>query len=511
MFFKKIFSYATTHFPAIWAIINRCELISKFFNRIAINQLVNVTEPRPYPHSLRSDHTTWPSLTERNFTGRHLPVADQSYINNLPNIADVVRLFERPAGTDGAFCQRSNVLFPSFAQWFTDGFLRTDPNDPRKNTSNQEIDLCQIYGLKEATTDKLRSKTGGRLKSQITNNEEYPPYAYDPYNQIKPEFSGLSYLPPPSSPLMQAVKTRQQKLFAMGTDRSNSTPGYVALNTLFLREHNRICGELSRQNPQWDDERLFQSARNILIAVLIKIVVEDYINHISSSYFDFKADPGFAFKQDWYRTNWFTLEFNLLYRWHSLFPNELIINKSHLGFSDFMYNTDLVVTNGLANCFESFCQQRACQIGLFNTTPFLYGIEMKNLDYGRMHRLRSYNEYRRCFGFDPVNSFTEISSSEKIQTELKNLYGNPDNVELYVGLYAEDREYRAIMGPLMTAMVAVDAFSQALTNPLLSKNVFNAKTFSEVGLHVIAETKSLDCIIRRNVAPPPSYRFSFEY
>ena len=34
-----------------------------------------------------------------------------------------------------------------FAQWFTDSFLRTSREDFRQNTSTQEIDLCQIYGL----------------------------------------------------------------------------------------------------------------------------------------------------------------------------------------------------------------------------------------------------------------------------------------------------------------------------------------------------------------------------
>jgi prostaglandin-endoperoxide synthase 2 len=47
-------------------------------------------------------------------------------------------------------------------------------------------------------------------------------------------------------------------------------------------------------------------------------------------------------------------------------------------------------------------------------------------------------------------------------------------------------------------MVAVDAFSQALTNPLLSEHVFNPATFSEVGWNAIRTTKTLTALLERN-------------
>jgi len=47
-----------------------------------------------------------------------------------------------------------------------------------------------------------------------------------------------------------------------------------------LREHNRLTRILEQENPRWDDDRLFETARNIAIALMIKIVVEEYITHI---------------------------------------------------------------------------------------------------------------------------------------------------------------------------------------------------------------------------------------
>jgi prostaglandin-endoperoxide synthase 2 len=53
----------------------------------------------------------------------------------------------------------------------------------------------------------------------------------------------------------------------------------------------------------------------------------------------------------------------------------------------------------------------------------------------------------------------------------------------------------------MLRLVAIDAFSQALTNPLLSEHVFNRGTFSKPGWKAIDETKTLRDIVVRNTAP----------
>lgn len=64
----------------------------------------------------------------------------------------------------------------------------------------------------------------------------------------------------------------------------------MAISTLFLREHNRICTHLKGDNPGWDDERLFQTARMINTVILMKLVVEEYISHIAGVH-AFVFDP----------------------------------------------------------------------------------------------------------------------------------------------------------------------------------------------------------------------------
>ena len=128
---------------------------------------------------------------------------------------------------------------------------------------------------------------------------------------------------------------------------------------------------------------------------------------------------------------------------------------------------------------------------LKNTAPFLVGFDLAAMKKSRAWCIRPYNEYRACFGLPPVKSFEELAGDGLNAVELSGLYkGDVNRVELLVGLLAEQREANAPLGDLMTFMVGVDAFSQALTNPLLSQNVYGERCFSQVGMEAIAKTAS---------------------
>ena len=498
-------------------------------NRVVIDRAVNVARGRPHPWSTKHDYISWSGLTDRSYNARLLPAKPYPAVDAIgtrrPPLADVVALFAPSPGQPQRLCAKSTALFPAFAQYLTDGFIRTKlDNDPAKEdrkrtTSNHEIDLSPLYGRTEAQTRALRLLSQvpdqrGRLKSQTLNGEEFPRFLYGANGAAAAEFmrDGIPILDVPLG-LDHATPAGKATLFAVGGDRVNAAPQTSMINTLFLREHNRLAGVLAGQNPGWDDERVFETTRNNVIVMFIRIVVEEYINHINTTEFPLQADPSAAWRAKWNRPNWMTVEFSLLYRWHGLVPETAVWGGQSLPGATTLLDNSLLIGAGLADALVSVSADRAAALGLGNLASFLVSAEAKAIAQARTNNIASYNDYRIALDMEPARNFSAIVGSSDDPTEnarlsalatrLQALYGDVDNVEFYVGLFAERPEKNGPLPELVAAMVAMDAFSQALTNPLLSEHVWgNAANrrlaFTQTGIDLFNATRSLRDIADRN-------------
>lgn len=530
-FMNRLELFLLTNFSLIWRLIQRCPVLTRWANRFLTNLTVYKVATRPYPFSLMTleeyvpgtfeyepstkelipgipkrpkktdTYTSWDSLRDRTYSSRHLPPKPE--LNQdpaLPTPEDLSELFRKQDG-ETIYSEKSTLLFPYWAQWFTDGFLRTDRRNRLKNTSNHLIDLAPVYGLNRKTTHLLRKFEGGKLKSQWINDEEYPLFVYeDARNNIfKEEFKGL--YEPLNQELNQSPE-KKKKMFAMGVERANVQIGYVMLNVICLREHNRICDMLARaeSSSDWDDERLFQTARNILIVTIMKIVIEDYVNHITPYHFNVILDPQSFPNEKWYRQNWMSIEFNFVYRWHSSLPEAIQYNGASKNTNDTLWNNQLILDSDIGTLLQETSAQPASKIGLFNTPEFLIGpAEVPTIELSRKVQLASYNDYRYAYKFPRVTQFDQITGNPRTQELLQQLYGDVDKVELYVGLFAEDTPSNSLLGPLATRVIAIDALTHVLTSPLLAENIYNKHTFSPVGWEIIHETKTLSDLVNRNV------------
>jgi len=125
--------------------------------------------------------------------------------------------------------------------------------EPREhiNRNTHFIDGSMIYGSDKETETAVRSFRGGLLKTSGTGKGDLP-------------FSDMR-------------NRRGDLLFMAGDTRVNENTGLVVIQTLFLREHNRIATQLSLINPCWDDEKLYQETRKIMGAIIQIITYKQYL------------------------------------------------------------------------------------------------------------------------------------------------------------------------------------------------------------------------------------------
>ena len=494
---------------AVWLITSRARKHrpygSSLWEPLAYRKKREVYEKKDKSLPQSNIHFSWHTVTDRSFFDLHLPPDLDFYKRKLPDIEEAVAFF----GSNTSYNSRSNsaagrssVLFPFFAQWFTDGFFRSAPSDGRMTTSGHNIDLSQIYGPNEAAEANLRAYQDGLLKYQKGVDGDYLPHL-GAYTKAKrwefyDQFSDLAYVADPKifETMYKGISSDQKPhLYATGLDRGNLTVGNLAMTTLFMREHNNIARELKIAKKSWGDEQLFHTARCITTIVLMKVVIEDYVNHIAGYEGLLKFDPRFAEKQNWYRAPWISAEFNLLYRWHGLIPQAFKMDRAT---QPLRLNPSLVTTNGISAIIAAASSQKGGVIGVGSTPNRLLHAEMAMIEKGREWQLQGFQAYRKEFGLSPLKRFTDLTDDVALATKLEELYENVDNLEFSVGLFAETPTAPSLVGALMSRMVAYDAITQIYTNPLLTRHNFTAEKLTDEGMKRIAATKSLQDVVNRN-------------
>ncbi len=98
---------------------------------------------------------------------------------------------------------------------------------------------------------------------------------------------------------------------------------------------------------------------------------------------------------------------------------------------------------------------------LFPDAPVVSNVEVgasdliaDDIQRGRDEGDPTYNEMRIAMGEKPVTSFAQITSNVQLQNELQQIYGNVNNVELFVGLMGENHLPGSSLGPTEQAILA---------------------------------------------------------
>lgn len=113
---------------------------------------------------------------------------------------------------------------------------------------------CSLNSQRLQTTHVSNSCFLSCVTLQILDGEVYPP-------TVKEVGADMQY--PPHVP--------DSHRFAVGHEAFGLVPGLMMYATIWLREHNRVCDVLKEVHPDWDDERLFQTTRLILIGEFMRL------------------------------------------------------------------------------------------------------------------------------------------------------------------------------------------------------------------------------------------------
>ncbi|XP_074869603.1 myeloperoxidase-like isoform X2 [Carettochelys insculpta] len=370
--------------------------------------------------------------------------------------------------------------------------IKIPPNDPRIKDPNicmPFVRTAPVCNTQTSTREQINAITSFLDASMVYGSEE--PLARSLRNQtnqlglmaLNQNFTdaGLGLLPfenKSQSLCLFTNKAMNIPCFKGGDARVTENLGLTALHTLFLREHNRLATELKKLNPQWDGEKLYQEARKIIGALTQVYIYRDYLPLLLGDEtkkqipcytgYDESVDPTVA--------NVFSLAFRFGHGsiqpfvtrldecFQPLGPHSKV--PLHLTFSA---SWRIIMEGGIDPLLRGMLVDHAklmkqnqmvveeVQDRLFEQIEII-GLDLAalNLQRGRDHGLPGYNAWRRFCGLSQPRNLAELSTvlrNPKLAKKFIDLYGTPDNIDIWIGALAEPFVPNGRVGPLLACII----------------------------------------------------------
>ncbi|KAG8943980.1 hypothetical protein FRC03_002213, partial [Tulasnella sp. 419] len=366
------------------------------------------------------------------------------------------RIIEHPGGLSSHFFAFANLVIHSL--------FHTDHNsDEGINKTSSYLDLSPIYGNNQEEQDSVRIKDG--------------------YGRIYPDtFADKRLLRmPPSTPALLVLFCRNHN--------------YIAQKLLEINERGQWTdpppSDEAKLNLQ--DEDIFQTARLINCGYFMNTILSDYLasilgliregNSWSLNPLEFfrNQDHGVAPRGE---GNQVSIEFTALYHFHASISSvdekwteeqfrwlfrekawdEITIDDYKAAVARMSVkkkdesgkeipdqphkwvferlkrdpSTNQFPDAELARILQEATLNPACAFGARNTPHVMRIIEIMGIIQNRVWGSPSLNEFRKFLGLKPFATFEEWNPNKAVADAARRLYHHPDNIELYVGLQAED-------------------------------------------------------------------------
>ena len=346
------------------------------------------------------------------------------------------------------------------------------------NELTHYIDGSMIYGSTKERADFLREFTGGLLKV----GDNFPFTTGGPSLPEIPATPPCLPLDPQESTLPEPERCcpeGRESCFIAGDVRVNEQVSLTVMHTLWVREHNRIARELAALNGQWDDERIYQETRKIVIAQVQQITYNEFLPALfGKEFFDLLIGPYFGYQPDRDASvpnSFATAAFRF---GHSLIQDSFVRagsdylpnSQGPLPLRDAFMNpqayfdsqgTDPIVRGWLtqpARALDEFLTS-VLTTQLFETEEG-NGMDLAtlNIQRGRDHGVPPYPVWKKfCqnrFKDDLPEELFEFSN-ELTKIRFLQTYGALDTVDLWVGGLAEEPLPGGVIGPTFACIFAI--------------------------------------------------------
>ncbi|KAH8108866.1 linoleate diol synthase [Phellopilus nigrolimitatus] len=353
----------------------------------------------------------------------------------------------------------SSLMF-SFAALVIHTCFRTSHSNWNINETSSYVDLSPLYGVDQKSQDAVRVRDGKGLLHPDSFAEDR-----------------LLLLPPAVCVLLV--------LF-------NRNHNYIARKLLDINERGEWVDPdtISRDDPQRNrklvkqEEEIFQTARLINCGWFAGVVFSDYFSAILGFVrlgLNWSLDPFQEIRKSDHtfvergQGNAVSVEFNCLYRWHATTsvedekwtgqtfekffqgknPEEVTPKDfryaaaaaqqmdpgcEHWTFGDLKRQADGSFSDAdLARVLQDATSHPASAFKARGTPSVMRLNEIMGIEQSRRWGVCSLNDFRKFLGLKAYSSFSEWNSNPEIAEAASKLYyGDINNLELYVGLQAEE-------------------------------------------------------------------------
>ncbi|TWU70930.1 hypothetical protein ED733_001561 [Metarhizium rileyi] len=442
-----------------------------------------------------------PDGSFNNIMAPHLGRAGSSYAKSVRSSKhlhgvrpDAGQLFDLlMAREDDSFRENpegiSSMLF-YHASIIIHDIFRTSRTDMAKSDTSSYLDLAPLYGSSLRDQLKIRTMSEGKLKPDTFHEK-----------RLLGQPAGVN--------VMLVLYNRLHNYVAEVLLKINENGRFTLACTSAASAENRAKAAAKQ------DHDLFNTARLIVCAMYASIALGDYLRaiiNLHNSNTDWSLDPRMEIGKQFDSQgvprgvgNQVSVEFNLLYRFHScisrkderwinefflkLFPNHdeaslqnismpelgkalleyeksIPEEPSHRTFSGLKRQEDGRFKNEeLVHILKEAMEDPAGAFGSHMVPKALKIIEIQGILQARKWGCASLNEFRQFFKLQPYKTFSDITSDKEIAYRLEKLYTDPDMVEMYPGMMIEDIKpaRKPGMGICPTYTVGRAVLSDAIT------------------------------------------------